>query len=152
MNNCQYIFTKGRAKFVVETVGKKWRKYRLSLTCYVFFLFHERGIYSVVAQTKLWKPAVSAEPQYLLHQEWGWDGWGETAASLLTLHQTPSKMWTISKATFHTALSLSNLCHFPDVILPPTLHPPAAFSLTWFQLQFSYPCFSLGQHASLQLV
>ena len=50
---------------------------------------------------------------------------------------TLSKIWTRSKATFHTALSLSNLCLFPDVILLPVLHSPAAFSLTWFQLQIS---------------
>lgn len=50
---------------------------------------------------------------------------------------TLSKIWTRSKATFHIALSLSNLCLFPDVILLPVLHSPAAFSVTWFQLLIS---------------
>ena len=78
---------KEEPNLLLRQLKKKWRQYRLSPTSYVFFLFHEVGIYSVVVQTNLWKPTVSAEPLYSKHQERGWDEWGETAAILLTLHR-----------------------------------------------------------------
>lgn len=134
MNNCQYIFTKGRAKFVVETVEKKWRKYRLSPTCYVFFPSHEVGIYSVVAQTNLWKPSLCWATVFTASRMGLGCVRGDSSSSPDT-PSTLSKIWKRSKATFHAAFS--NLCLFPNVILLPVLHSRAAFSWTWLQLQIS---------------
>ena len=127
---------KEEPNLLLRQLKKKWRQYRLSPTSYVFFLFHEVGIYSVVVQTNLWKPTVCWATVF--KASGAGLGWmrGDSSNSPDT-PSTLSKIWTRSKATFHTALSLSNLCLFPDVILLPVLHSPAAFSVTWFQLLIS---------------